>query len=77
MIDRGGRAHWTALQPPWAVPRMYAGYDPVTIQTETMTGPLAPMVNAFSFGVIAVEVCPVYLAAYSVGGGEMDDLTST
>ena len=73
MIDPGGHARLAVLSPPWAVRRKYA---PAMILTETITGFYAPMMNAFSFGVVATEVRPVYLAAYSVEDGEMDNLSS-
>ena len=66
----------TILAPPWAVRRKFPEDFPVTIATETAVGPDAPMMNAFAFGFVATEVRPVYLAAYRVGGGEVNDLTS-
>ena len=76
MIDRGGCARLTILAPPWAVRRKYAAYSPLMIVGETLGGSDRRWLNAFSFGVVAMEVRPVYVAAYSVGGGEMDNLTS-
>ena len=64
MIDRGGRARLTILAPPWAVRRKYAADSPIMIVTETMAGSHAPMMNILSFGMVAIEVRPVYLAAY-------------
>ena len=72
MIDRGGHVRLAILAPPWAVRKNYA--QGVMIKTFLMSGSFAS--NAFSFGAVAVEVRPVYLAAYSVGGGEMDNLSS-
>ena len=46
------------------------------ILTVTMADCSPPPENAFSFGAVAIEVRPAYIAAYSVGGGEMDDLSS-
>ena len=66
MIDRGGCARLTVLAPPWAIRKKYAADSPMMILTETMVGPDAPMMNMFSFGVVAIEVCPVRLAAYSI-----------
>ena len=63
----------TSLEPPWAVRRKYAADSPVMIVREWSD---IRFMNAFSFGVVAVEVRPVYVAAYSVEGGEMDNLTS-
>ena len=66
MIDRGGRARLTILAPPWAVRRKYADGFPMMIVTETLAVTYAPTMNVVSFGVVAIEVCPVYLAAYSI-----------
>ena len=66
MIDRGGRARLTILAPPWAVRKKYVEDSPMMIQTDNMAGPEAPMMNMFSFGVVVMEVRPVYLAAYSI-----------
>ena len=56
----------TILAPPWAVRKKYADGYPMMIVTETLAGTYAPTMNAFSFGVIAIEVRPVYFAAYSI-----------
>ena len=66
MIDRGGRARLTILAPPWAVHSKYAADSPMMILTETMMGPDALWMNMFSFGVVVMEVRPVYLAAYGI-----------
>ena len=73
MIDRGGHARLAILAPPWAVRRKYA--PGIMIVTRHMSPPFAS--HAFSFGAVAVEVRPVYLVAYNVGGGEMNNLSST
>ena len=72
MIDRGGHARLAILAPPWAVRRKYA--SGVMILTIFMSPSFAS--NAFSFGAIVVEVRPVCLVAYDVGGGEMNNLSS-
>ena len=66
MIDREGRARLTILAPPWAVRNKYAADSPVMIITETIMGPDTPVTNMFSFGVVVMEVRPVYLAAYGI-----------
>ena len=76
MIDRGGRARLPILAPPWAVDRGYNAGVPLMIATEEIVDTLVPAQNVFSFGVVAAEVRPVYLAAYSIAGGEMDNLSS-
>ena len=76
MIDRGGRARLTILAPPWAVPRNYTSGDRAMILTDAMMGSFASTMDVFSFGVVAIEVRLVHLVAYSVGGGEMDGLSS-
>ena len=35
-----------------------------------------PAANVFSFGMVVIQVRPTCLAAYSVGGGEIGDLSS-
>ena len=74
MIDRGGRARLTILAPPWAVRREYA--SEIMILTYTLMGSFASGMDVYSFGAVATEVRPVYLAVYSVGGGEMNNLSS-
>ena len=66
MIDHEGRARLTILAPAWAARRKDADDIPVMIQTEAMAEFDAPTVNRFSFGVVALEVRPLYLAAYSI-----------
>ena len=64
------------LSPPWPVLRQDILYHPLVIAAETALGTdSAPEAAAHLFGMVAIEVRPVYLAAYSVGGGEMDNLT--
>ena len=74
MIDRGGHARLAILTPPWAVRRKYARDPGIMILTSAMSGSFSS--NAFSFGAVAAEVRPVYLAAYNVGGGEMNNPSS-
>ena len=61
------------LEPPWTVRKMYAADPSMTITAATYARAYAHLSNLFSFGAVAIEVRPVYLAAYSVGDGEMDN----
>ena len=54
------------LAPPWAVRRKYTGDAPMMILSETSMECDASTVNMVSFGVVAMEVRPVYLAAYII-----------
>ena len=67
----------TILAPLWGIPRGgAAASDPMIILTEHLAWSDARIMNVVAFGAITIEVRPAYLAAYSVGGGEMDNLTS-
>ena len=66
MIDRGGRARLTILAPFWAIRRKYGVDSPIMIVTEAMAESDAHTMNMLSFGMVAIEVRPVYLAAYSI-----------
>ena len=66
----------TILSPPWAVRDECTLYPLLMIMTNLLAIFHPSTSNLFSFGVVAAEVRPVYLASYSVGGGEMENLTS-
>ena len=76
MVDRGGRARLTILEPPWAAREEYSTSPLLMIMTKTLAEFQSSTSNLFSFGVVTAEVRLVYLASYSVGGGEMENLTS-
>ena len=64
----------TILEPFWA--RTEYDSDPMIILTERLVWSDARIMNVVAFGAITIEVRPAYLAAYSVAGGETDNLTS-
>ena len=66
MIDREGRARLTILAPAWAARSKDADDYPARILTEPLTDYDPPTANMFSFGVVALEVRSLYLAAYSI-----------